>query len=1469
MRWNGILVLPVFVMATAVVHSQPVLKNGDFEAVRTIDGPPSVDQGFGVWTLGPDKLAPADWSLNPAFPGELAIVSEGAHSGKNFLRLRATTAERDAHVYQPGPAIKPGNCYVVSAWVRGGKANLIAYEYYDKAPMKVPTILAAAPSPDQWRQVSTYYVAPEEGLTSVSLAIGVAKGETVDVDDVRIEPGPALPATLGPVTLENDLLRIRLSGRGMVEEFSSRQNGANLVTQGSPVPMFQAVRAGATIAVWDIERKGDILEVRFCDPTVTVSLKIETHPHYIALAVQQVSVPDLEWLQLANLRLQITENVGTLINAAWDKQFGACVLACNDRTHSYGADGARAALCAKAYKEFGFEGAKIAIIGTPTDTPDPTSKLLDIIEEVELDQGLPHPTINGVWIKRAPERFTSFLMAFGGNARTIDQVIELAKGGFGAVELVSWWESTPTYNVNPSMFPGGLPGLTMCADKIHAAGMQVGLHVMQGMVGWGGIGMRDPHVVPKADPRLLRDRFATLAAAIDAKATEIKVKDGTAGWPDKGDLFIDGEVVRYAERTETGFAKCARGFHGTTVAAHPEGTQVSHIVNCFDMWGSVIYAPDIKTDLVEEIADNIARVFNETGADMTYFDSGEELACQQPAWHNQGYFALNVMKRVKKPFVLEGNAIYSHLAWHVISRGGPYYDPVDFGHRDFSLRCKSQHPAYWAKNLLTGDVGWFHARPHSPAYDAVTPDEVMLLSLKALGHKAPLSFQVHDGTFYANKRLPEMLEIIRIGDALKRAQYFSEDVCVELVKPLAEHVLEQAPNGEWGVRPHQFGPARLLTAQSTGGNEWRYNNPHDAQAPWVRLRARTRLAKYADKENIVLADFDQGIPFAPKATASPELVQSVEPSAEKTPDGSSAFCYRAKNNGKARSGWCQLAMEFPALLNLSNNRRMGIWVRSEGKGGILNVQFAQGFGFQDHYIPLDFTGWAYRELDPPEDSRFWSYRWPYDFIPLMSWHFSPGSVKGVNLYYNDLPPETEVTCLIGRIEALREQPLPLESPTLDVAGQKLVFPVTLKPDEYVEMDWTGACRHFEPNGGLLAEVKPQGQLRLAQGENVVRLSCAAADAAAPRAEVTLAVKGAPLPNAAKHTGEPIKAGLATTDTRLRLLPNDKGGFRLLQGLYELADQAPPQSIPAFDGKINTWTVTNQMQTPARAAIVITRNSTALDADYDDPNGLLIESFDDPGLYAMSETNQFEKFVLGGGRQLSKTGPVREGVSQSFAVAAEDVRVGEHCGVYTATNDGAPDGWCGIGRRFAKPLDLSAYQAVAFWVCGDGKGELLRFQCYDVAGAYADYAVPIDFTGWRLLVFKTADAAKFDWKQTEYVLFYFNNLPAKTTCALKFDDLKALPKLRPPPRLCRPVLTVADKKLTTDAELDSNEALTLDATGRCLVWRAGQAEPREVKAAGDPIVLAPGPNRFELTCDTAAGAPRDVTVRVVRLGTPAP
>jgi hypothetical protein len=173
--------------------------------------------------------------------------------------------------------------------------------------------------------------------------------------------------------------------------------------------------------------------------------------------------------------------------------------------------------------------------------------------------------------------------------------------------------------------------------------------------------------------------------------------------------------------------------------------------------------------------------------------------------------------------------------------------------------------------------------------------------------------------------------------------------------------------------------------------------------------------------------------------------------------------------------------------------------------------------------------------------------------------------------------------------------------------------------------------------------------------------------------------------------------------------------------------------------------------------------------------------------------------------------------------------------------------------------------VALWVNGDAKGEALRFQFRDSAGAYADWVLPMDFTGWRLLVFKTADRPEFNWQKVEYVIFYFNNIPPNATVTMKFDDLKALPKLRKPPLLSGLRLTINEKEMSIPGSLDLQDCLTLDWRGTCTLWPKGITPGEQVGAAPAPPVLKPGANVLKLTCDSSQDAPRDVLVRVIRLG----
>ena len=426
-----------------------------------------------------------------------------------------------------------------------------------------------------------------------------------------------------------------------------------------------------------------------------------------------------------------------------------------------------------------------------------------------------------------------------------------------------------------------------------------------------------------ADPRLLQDRQGDLAADVDQQTTTLALKDGASDWPDRGDLYVDGEIIRYAARTDTGFTECQRGLHGTTATAHPAGTRVGHLVNCFPIWGSTVYCPDLRTNMPDEICDRLAEVFNAVGADMTYFDGGEELLSQKPYWRNIGTFALGVQKRLKKPVFLGGNACYSHLSWHVITRGSPHYDPIHFGRREYTLRFKGINPASHAKNLLTGDVGWFAPHPHSLSADAVTPDEVLLLCLKALGGQAPISFSVSAANLWKNERMPEMLEIIRACDELKQREYFSPAALAELAG-LAEHDLAQQADGHWNLRPLQFGPATTVNAAA------------ETAARGGRTRTRTRLRRrsfasvpatgwprMASPATSCLSIRHAAIRSWRKATAAPDLTQEILPAVETTPDGAAAWSYRASNNSDRPSGWTKIAAKLPAAVDISRHRRRG------------------------------------------------------------------------------------------------------------------------------------------------------------------------------------------------------------------------------------------------------------------------------------------------------------------------------------------------------------------------------------------------------------------------------------------------------------------------------------------------------------------------------------------------------------------
>lgn len=1451
MRW---VVLTSVLLPWVVLRGQNPVVNGGFEQVVAAVSPATADQGYGSWQVkGEPLLRPSGWTMNATLTGTLEVPEHGAGQGR-YLRLTCDRPDRAAHLYQSAPWHQGGQWYVVTGRARGtgGSVGYYIYPPKGKGEVAVRAGYRLGRPLAEWTAFSFWFRSEANDTTSACLYVSAdAQGKVMEVDDLAVDAVGvnAAEVAMEPITLANEVMRMVFTPAGELTELVDRRTGKNHA--GPRLPAFGLDTGNrGSIPLTGLAQDGERLRLLFADPAYAVELWVKTYDRYVTFFVSRAEGPDLATLTFLSMNIAVNENYGALLNTASRDGFSAVLLTCNDQTHAASSCGSHLTVTARAYAAYGIAGAKAVFAALPT------AQLEDCLEDVEVEQALFHPVRDGVWLRRHPGRFASYLMTGGVTESTVDEIIEFAKGGFGCIEITDgWWEATPVYEPRQDYYPDGLKSMKAVADKIHAAGLQLGLHTMQGMVGWGGRkGIRSPYVTPVADPRLKQSQHTALAAASGRDGHELVAKDDLAAWPPKGDLFVNGEVVRYTGRQGNRFTGCTRGFHDTRTLDHPAGTGVGLLVNCFPIWGGCIYTPEIESTMFQEIVERLAHVFNETGADMAYFDAGEEWAQNPPHWRNTGRFAIEFQKRLHKPIFLGGNNLYTNLSWHAITRGAPSYDPMYFGRDDYSLRYKGTNPQNNARNLLVGDTGWFRAHPHSPSTYAVTPDELMLICLKAVAGNSPFSFQVSHGYFYANKRMPEMLFIIKLCDQLKREASLDAETRVSMQGPHVRHTLEPRPDGGWRLRPLYASRPKVLRAGVAGHSTVTVENPYAEQSPGLRVRALSRLADYGAVDNLVLVDFKDGVQFKVDGTASPELTQSVSLSDEKAPDGSAAIVYTARNGGRSTSSWGRLSLDFAASKNLSNHRFLGLWVHGSGKGGILNVQLTsseRAGSVREHYVDLDHEGWRLVVLEQPETCRFYDYRWPYSFAAPMYRSYPYHEALGLRLYVNAIPAGTECVTKIGRIEALREYNEPLVAPAVELNGQEWRIPVSLRTHEYLEIDGEGAYKLFEPNGGLLLSAKVPPVLALPTGMANVGFRCEAGAGRSDRGELTLYSVGVAAKEIRLKEANPRPLG------KLSLLRGDRGALRVMSGLHELASFAGAKSVSTYDGNDNVWTVDlpclDGASRPAAVTVAHKPGGLALAASGAAlKDSLLLEAFKDLTPFAEGPANTYATCVSGSGKTVTPQGVAGEGVRQVFEALPQQLRRGGAGAWFKALNTGGGN-WSAKGCRFGTPLDLSNYDAVSLWLHGDNNGETLRIQFWDVNGSYADWSVPITFSGWKQVPLSLTSAqAGFDRSRVQHFVLVYNNLPSQRECAVGLSELRALKLNREGPRLLEKMaLAIGGEALPLPVTLAEGEVLLLDADGEASVWNGRAEELRRFSVPRAALRLSPGVNRVELRCGAAS------------------
>ncbi len=124
----------------------------------------------------------------------------------------------------------------------------------------------------------------------------------------------------------------------------------------------------------------------------------------------------------------------------------------------------------------------------------------------------------------------------------------------------------------------------------------------------------------------------------------------------------------------------------------------------------------------------------------------------------------------------------------------------------------------------------------------------------------------------------------------------------------------------------------------------------------------------------------------------------------RVPDGKvGKFCGKfTATCGSEGGGWSVSSRIFDKAIDISNYKSYRVWVHGDGNGQSLKIQIHDDKGgVRDDYIPITFKGWKQIELNKPALNK----------VDL-------SRIRTLMIYYNGLPKDKTVECLIDQIEAV-------------------------------------------------------------------------------------------------------------------------------------------------------------------------------------------------------------------------------------------------------------------------------------------------------------------------------------------------------------------------------------------------------------------------------------------------------------------
>ncbi len=457
-------------------------------------------------------------------------------------------------------------------------------------------------------------------------------------------------------------------------------------------------------------------------------------------------------------------------------------------------------------------GSSIALFAAPV------SHVLDVIEQIELGENLPHPTINGEWIKRQDLPNPAYMLYEGSS---LDNALDYADScQFTLVHIGDIFKNWGHFDLHTSRFPEGAKQIKAYTDKARERGIAIGVHTLTMFTS-----QHDPYVTPIPSDSLCIAGSSVLSQDINAIDREIVI-DSPHFFVYTGPTRtakIGKELIAYREVTKTSPYKlidCIRGQFGTKPASHKAGDKIDKLVN--DDYSG--FFPDIN--LQDKYADRLAEVCKETGIGLMDFDG---YGGGSPTGHGcfgASRFAERWYENLDK-YVITCGAGTFHYYWHIYSFmnwGEPWYDNL----RESQVNYRLENQRYFERNLMPGMLGWFKLEP------TYRPEDIEWIQARSAAFNAGYLLRV-DESIEHNGFKSRLFEAIREWQKIRNSHLLTAAQREKMKNPKNEFHLERTGANTWnlyevtlkGDNIHQF---RLVQSGEPLLSKFAFDNPYEEQA---------------------------------------------------------------------------------------------------------------------------------------------------------------------------------------------------------------------------------------------------------------------------------------------------------------------------------------------------------------------------------------------------------------------------------------------------------------------------------------------------------------------------------------------------------------------------------------------------------------------------------------------------------------